>query len=135
MSRTRAVLGLVSSILLVASGVAHSVLGWPGLLRSVTSYRIDPAVLNGLQVPWNMAAVGMAGFGLIGLVHFVAMWKGRERDPIPARIVGGLFGAFGLWALAFVARDPFFLSFVLPGAGIALSAGRSSPRRTTSDTE
>jgi hypothetical protein len=122
MRHIRPALGILASVVMIASAVLHSVWGWPGLLVSVSNYSISPLVLTGLQVPWHLAGVGMFGFGAVSLAHYGSLAFGGRRDAWPVRIIGALYAGFGLWALATVARDPFFLTFVIPGLVVSLCA-------------
>jgi hypothetical protein len=124
--RLRVTLGLASAAIMIASGVAHSALGWRALESRMSRTNADPEVLNGLRVPWQLATLAMVGFGGVALFHYIAVARRRAHDASAVRLTGGGYALFGLWALVSIHPDPFFLSFLVPGALAALCAGEGN---------
>lgn len=118
----RPTLGILAAVVMIGSGIIHATVGWPALSSALARFQVDAETMRGLRLPWYLASLCMIGYGLVALRHFVAMARGRARDALPVRMLGVLYALIGAWALAAVAMHPFFLSFLLPGAVLALGA-------------
>ncbi|MEP7284118.1 MAG: hypothetical protein ABI696_19235, partial [Rubrivivax sp.] len=134
MTRVRAVVGIVTGIVLLLSSVAHSLLGWSGLDAELQKAGASQPLVTGLQIGWQFAGAAMLGFGCIVLLLFTTALRGRRQVSLqPALVIGLLYCAFSAWALAVSGLDPFFLIFLIPGlALVACSwppAARSAPRQ------
>jgi F420-dependent oxidoreductase-like protein len=65
--RTRAGLGLLGGALLLASSLAHALLGWPQMRTGLRAGGADPELIAGLGVGWHFGSLSMAAFGAIVL--------------------------------------------------------------------
>jgi len=129
MERWRYVLGMVAAGLIVASGAAHTLLGWKGTRAELIAAATPPDLLTTVGIGWIFGGVSMFGFGSIAIASFIA----RRRDPAstlgPIAIIALVYIVFGLGALAASGFDPFFLVFIVPGLLLAVAAWPS--RRST----
>jgi hypothetical protein len=115
MSRPRIALGIFVGALIVASSVAHSLLGWPEFTRRLVATQAPADLITSLKIGWHFAGVAMFTFGAIVIWTFHNYLTGRAVSLRPAQIIGLVYLGFGLWALAVSRFDPFFFIFVVPG--------------------
>jgi hypothetical protein len=87
MSRPRIALGIFVDAIIVASSAAHSLLGWREFGARLVATQAPADLITGLKIGWHR----------------------------PAQIIGLVYLAFGLWALAVSRFDPFFFIFIVPG--------------------
>lgn len=132
--RLRLALGLASAAVMIAWGILHATVGWAALESRMSRTNVEPEVLEGLRVPWHLATLAMVGFGAVALLHYIAIARRHAHDPSAVRLAGSAYSLFGLWAIIAVHADPFFLSYVVPGALVALCAdGERGRARTALD--
>lgn len=122
MTRWRLMLGAAASVLLLLSSVAHSLMGWPELRIQLEVAGVIPDLMRGLQVSWQFGGMAMFTFGLILLKVFSDALRGKPFQPDAARIVGSVYVFFGVWAIVFIERNPFYLVFVVPGVMLLVAA-------------
>jgi len=125
LSRTRSILGILAGVLMIASAVAHSLLGWPQLRAQLAQSSVPDDLAQGLAAGWHFGAAAMLTFAGIVLWTFFRRLQGRAAPLVPPAIISAAYLAFGAGALA-VMGDPFFLVFIVPGL---LLAAASFPRR------
>ena len=58
MSRFRTVLVVAAGLILIASSVAHSLLGWPQLSMRLNTEHVPLDLIAGLAMGWHFAGVG-----------------------------------------------------------------------------
>jgi hypothetical protein len=100
---------LAAGLLLLVSSLAHSLLGWPQIRPQLVAAGGPEDLVGALAVGWHFGGVAMAAFGVIVLLA----WR-RAR----AGATGGFEAVFVLRSFA-----PFFLIFIIPGAGLAACVG------------
>jgi hypothetical protein len=110
----------VTSSLIFLSSFAHGLLGWPELEAALRG-RVDPAVLGALGVGWHFGSISMATFGLLGLLSFAQMRKGRAEARWTPALIGAAYTIFGVAALLYRGPRPHFAFFIV--LGIFLLAG------------
>jgi hypothetical protein len=115
MSRSRSSLGIFVGAILVASSAAHSLLGWPEFSARLVATQAPVDLITSLKIGWHFAGVAMFTFGAIVIWTFSNFLRSRAVSLRPAQIIGLIYFAFGLWALAVSRFDPFFFIFVVPG--------------------
>jgi hypothetical protein len=115
MSRPRIALGFFVGAIIVASSVAHSLLGWTEFGGRLIATQAAPDLITGLKIGWHFAGVAMFTFGAVVLWTFHNYLMGRPVSLRPAQIIGLVYLAFGLWALVVSRFDPFFFIFIVPG--------------------
>ena len=115
MSRPRIALGIFVGALLVASSAAHSLLGWPQLTGRLVATQAPADLITALKIGWHFAGLAMFTFGTVVIWTFENYLRGRPVSLRPAQIIGLVYLAFGLWALAVSKFDPFFFIFIVPG--------------------
>lgn len=125
MNRTRSILGILAGVLMIASAVAHSLLGWPQLRAGLAQSQVPGDLVQGLAIGWHFGAAAMVTFAAIVLWVFFRRLQARAAPLAPPSIISAAYLAFGAGALA-VTGDPFFLVFIVPGL---LLAAASFPRR------
>ena len=116
MYRARMIVGLIASLLLLASSLAHSLLGWPQLTAELAKAGAPPDLVTGLKIGWHFAGAAMLAFGVISAWHFVDALRRRAVSLRPIVIIALVYLAFGTWALLASDLDPFFFFvFIVPG--------------------
>jgi hypothetical protein len=115
MGRPRSSLGIFVGAILVASSVAHSVFGWPQLTARLVATQAPADLITGLKIGWHFAGMAMFTFGAIVIWTFHNYLMSRAVSLRPAQVIGLVYLAFGLWALAVSRFDPFFFIFIVPG--------------------
>jgi hypothetical protein len=115
MSRPRISLGVFVGAIIVASSAAHSLLGWPQLSGRLVATQAPTDLITGLKIGWHFAGLAMFAFGAIVIWTFHNYLMSRAVSLRPAQIIGLVYLAFGLWALAVSRFDPYFFIFIVPG--------------------
>ena len=137
MTRPRIVLGVAAGALLIGSGAAHSLLGWPALTAELARAEAPADLVDGLAIGWHFGGLAMVVFGAIAISLFVDRLRGRPAALRPVLLIALANLTFGGWALIDSGFEPMFLSFVIPalmllGASLGASdAPPSAPRRDT----
>lgn len=121
---TRHVAGLVGSVMLLLSSVAHSVLGWPELRAPLEALRAPEDLIAGLAIGWYFGGLAMLVFGLIAVDVFRRALRGEAVSLTAPLLIAVAYLAFGGWAIA-TTGDPFFMVFIVPGV---LLGWASAPR-------
>jgi hypothetical protein len=116
MQRGRLILGLIAGVVILASSAAHSLLGWPQLRRALTEADTPADLIVGLSLGWHFAGLAMLVFGALTTMLFTDALRRRPVSLRPAVLIGIAYLVFATWALTVSNLDPFFLTFLLPGA-------------------
>ena len=116
MQRGRLVLGLIAGVVILASSVAHSLLGWPQFRRALTEADTPADLIVGLSLGWHFAGLAMLVFGVLTIMLFTSALRHRPVSLRPVVLIGIAYLVFATWALTVSNLDPFFLTFLLPGA-------------------
>lgn len=124
MTRFRRLLGYLAAVILILSSGAHSILGWKDLSRRAIDAKVPAELLTALEIGWLFGGVAIFTFGV---VTWLLLWRGR--DTLPVLVIGLIYAAFGVYALAASNFDPFFTIFIVPGA-LLVVAGWPSGRTT-----
>ena len=136
MSFIRSVVGLVMGCMLLASGAAHSLVGWPAQARELAVVHASPEQVARLAMGWQFSGLAMLVFGSIAVVTFVNRLRRRPVDLWPVWLVALGYVTYGAAALVLFGGDAFFLfTFLLPGVLLAAAAwpeglGREEDSRT-----
>jgi len=125
MVRLRIVLGFIASVIMIASGPAHSLLSWKYVSAQLEKTQAPPDLIAALARGWHFAGASMLAFGCIVLYLFARFLRNRSTSLRPALIIAILYVIFGVWAIA-TSHSPFFLIFVIPGL-LLLIASLGSP--------
>ncbi len=125
--KTRAVLGLLAGVLLVASAGAHAFLGWPPFRLILEEAGIDADAVAALGVGWYFGSVAMLAFGAIVLVAAVQAIRGERASNGSLWIIAAAYTTYGL--AVYIARDfnPHFLLFVITGLLVGAVAALKAP--------
>jgi hypothetical protein len=123
MKRARLILGIVAGVMLLASSVAHTWLGWKSLAEQLARTNVSPALLAGLHIGWTFGGAAMAILGFVAITTFVDRLRGGKAPLSHVIAIGIVYMAFGAWAIAASGGDLFFLGvFVIPGALLGIAA-------------
>lgn len=114
LSRARVVCGLVAGGLMIASGLMHSVMGWPAV--KVALQKADARAVADLAVPWHFTGGAMMTFGALAALCVLGAMRGEPALLMPVRVVAIAYLLFGAAGLVFIKPDPTFLLFLVPGA-------------------
>ncbi|MBI3789706.1 MAG: hypothetical protein HY275_02375 [Gemmatimonadetes bacterium] len=114
MSRLRSLVGFTAGGVMVASGLAHSVLGWPAVQAALRN--ADAPAVAGLAVPWHFAGVAMVTLGALAVLCVLRAVRGEAALLMPVRVVAIAYLLFGAAGLVLIRPDPTFLLFLVPGA-------------------
>jgi hypothetical protein len=115
MGRPRSSLGIFVGAILIASSVAHSLIGWPQLTVRLMATPAPPDLITALRIGWHFAGLAMFTFGAIVIWTFHNYLMSRAVSLRPAQVIGLVYLAFGLWAIVVSRFDPFFFIFIVPG--------------------
>jgi hypothetical protein len=110
----------VASALIFLSSFAHGLLGWPEL-QALLEGQVDPNVIGALGIGWHFGSVSMATFGILGLVSFAQMRKGRVGARWTPLLIGVAYTLFGTVAFLYRGFRPHFVFFIV--LGLLLLAG------------
>lgn len=113
--RFRNIIGLIASGFLLLSAAAHGALGWPAMMVEITKTSAPPDLVRGLRIGWLFGSACMVIFGVLLVRLFVRRLRGHPEPAVHARIVGGGYLLFGVWALVTSQFDPFYAVFIVPG--------------------
>jgi hypothetical protein len=127
MQRARTVVGLIAGVILVLSSFAHSLLGWPQVRFRLDQAQAPADLITGLAIGWHFAGVAMLAFGVIVILLFTSLMKGRTVAILPALLIAVCYLAFGVWALVASNMDPFFLIFIIPGSMLLFASWGVAP--------
>ena len=123
MKRARLILGIVAGVMLLASSVAHTWLGWKSLAEQLARTNVSPALQSGLHIGWAFGGTAMVILGVIVIATFVGRLRGSKPPLLPVAVIAVVYMAFGAWAIAASGGDLFFLGvFVIPGAMLGIAA-------------
>jgi len=123
MKRARLVLGVIAGVMLLASSVAHTWLGWKSLAEQLARTTAPPALQSGLHIGWAFGGACMVILGIIVVATFVGRLRGQKPPLLPIAVIAVVYMAFGAWAIAASGGDLFFLGvFVIPGAMLGIAA-------------
>jgi hypothetical protein len=123
MKRARLILGIVAGLMLLASSVAHTWLGWKSLAERLSHANIPPDLQAGLHIGWAFGGAAMVILGVIVIATFVGRLRGDKPPLLPVAVTAVIYMAFGAWAIAESGGDLFFLGvFVIPGALLGIAA-------------
>ena len=128
MDLSRRIAGLLAALVITASSVAHSVLGWPVMRGRLAATNTPDDLARGLGVGWVWGGVCMATFGVMLLWYIARDWRGVRAPVAPFRLIGVTYVLFGLAALRVSDGDPFYAVFVVPGL-LLLYAGAGRQAR------
>ena len=123
MKRARLILGIVAGVMLLASSVAHTWLGWKSLAERIARTNVPPDLQAGLHIGWAFGGAAMAVLGIIAIATFAGRLRGAKPPLLPVGVTAVIYMAFGAWAIAESGGDLFFLGvFVIPGALLGIAA-------------
>jgi hypothetical protein len=123
MKRARLILGVIAGVMLLASSVAHTWLGWKSLAEQLARTNVPPALQSGLHIGWAFGGACMVILGIIVVATFVGRLRGQAPPLLPIAVIAVVYMAFGAWAIAASGGDLFFLGvFVIPGALLGIAA-------------
>jgi hypothetical protein len=117
-------IGILAGVLIALSAGAHSFLGWPAIAGQLSATNTPADLVRGLRVAWQFGGVAMLAFAALVLMTFAP--ADGPRSTRSAMLIGVLYVAFGVWALAST-RDPFFFIFIVPGV-LLVTASLASAR-------
>ncbi|HEX4935799.1 MAG TPA: hypothetical protein VFV33_21615 [Gemmatimonadaceae bacterium] len=129
MTTLRLVAGLLAALVITASSLAHSLLGWPAMRERLGQTTAPADLVTGLGIGWVWGGVCMAAFGLLLLWMISQAWRGAAIALAPFRIIGATYVLFGLGAWRVSGGDPFYAVFVVPGVLLLYTGlGSNAPR-------
>jgi hypothetical protein len=105
---------LVTGTLLVFSGAAHALLGWPALRTELAQARVPGEVATGVAAGWLNGSGVMLTFGVLVLAIWWAGRRGRSEAARYAAPIALFYRAFGTAAFLST-RDPHFIGFIVLG--------------------
>ena len=123
MKRARLILGVVAGLMLLASSVAHTWLGWKSLAERLARTNAPPDLVSGLHIGWAFGGACMVILGIIIIATFLGRLRGAKPPLLPIAVIAVVYMAFGAWSIAESGGDLFFLGvFVIPGALLGIAA-------------
>jgi hypothetical protein len=123
MKRPRLILGIVAGVMLLASSVAHTFLGWKSLAERLAKTNAPPDLVAGLHIGWAFGGAAMVILGFIAVTTFVDRLRGGKAPLSHVIAIAVVYMAFGAYAISASGGDLFFLGvFVVPGALLGIAA-------------
>ena len=122
MATWRFVLGLIVGVLFVASGAAHSLLGWKALAAELAKVSAPLDLARGLAIGWHFGGAAMLAFGVIVILLFLEARRNPTVSLRPALVIGIVYIVFGDAAFFLGGFNPFFLVFILPGLALVAAS-------------
>ena len=123
MKRARLILGVLAGVVLLASSVAHTWLGWKSIAERLAQTNVPPDLQAGLHLGWAFGGAAMVILAFIVLTTFVDRLRGGKAPLSHVIAIAVVYMAFGAWAIAASGGDLFFLGvFVVPGALLGIAA-------------
>ena len=123
MKRARLFLGILAGVILLASSVAHTWLGWKSLAERLAATNVPPDLQAALHLGWTFGGAAMVILGFIAVTTFVDRLRGGRAPLSHVVAIAIVYMAFGAWAIAESGGDLFFLGvFVIPGAMLGIAA-------------
>lgn len=127
------VLGFVTGLLLIASGGAHALLGWPPFHSALKNAGIDADVIGAIAAGWYFGSISMVAFGLIILHQAIRRLRGSAIQAGPLWTISAAYLLFGVGAYLARHFNPHFLLFIVTGVVVGLLALVSTPRQPMAD--
>jgi hypothetical protein len=118
----RSVVGIAASLLIIASGFAHTLVGWKAMRAQLAASGVADDLIDSLGMGWTFGGVAMFGFGAIAIASFLGRRTNPRASLGPVAIIALVYVIFGLGALVASRFDPFFLVFLVPGLLLAIAA-------------
>lgn len=103
-----------TGVLMVVSGFAHALAGWPEL-QSELAGRVDPDGLEVAAIGWHFGSVAMVTFGLLGLLSVARLRRGEVGARWTPVLVGAAYVLFAVGAFAYRGLRVHFLGFLILG--------------------
>jgi hypothetical protein len=125
-----AIFGFVIAMLILASALAHALLGWPAMETSLAAQSIDRDLLGALAVGWYFGSASMLAFSFIVAVQALRRFKGASLDIGTLSSIAAVYVLFGTAAFILRSFNPHFLLFVVTGILVAAFAGFASANST-----
>jgi hypothetical protein len=122
MQRGRLVLGLIAGVVILATSVAHSLIGWPQLRRALSEADTPADLIVGLSIGWHFAGLARLVFGALAILLCADALRGRPVSFRPLVLIAIAYLVFGTWSLTVSSLDPFFLAFLVPGILLLVAA-------------
>jgi len=113
--RLRNIVGLIAACFVLLSAAAHGALGWPAMMVEIAKTNTPPDLVRGLRIGWLFGSACMVIFGVLLTRLFIRRLRGHPEPAVHARIVGGGYLLFGVWAMVTSNFDPFYAVFIVPG--------------------
>jgi hypothetical protein len=118
--------GVICYILLLASALAHALLGWPPLRDTLVNINADSNLVGALAAGWYFGSLSMLTFGIIVLQASYKVLSGKKVSLFSPRVIALAFIVFGMTAYCVRDFNPHFLGF----AGLGLLLGFFSFAKT-----
>ena len=123
MKRARLVLGIIAGVMLLASSVTHTWLGWKSLAERLATTNVPPDLQAGLHIGWAFGGAAMVILGIIAIATFAGRLRGAKPPLLPVAVTAVIYMACGAWAIAESGGALCFLGgFVIPGALLGIAA-------------
>lgn len=126
MTMPRLLAGFLAALVITASSIAHSVLGWPVMRGRLAETTAPADLVLGLGIGWVFGGVCMAAFGVMSLWMLSQAWRGQVITLAPLRVIALTYVAFGIGAWQVSGGDPFYAVFVVPGLLLLFASAGSN---------
>jgi len=113
---------MLAGILLILSGLAHSLLGGKDIGAQLTAANVSADLAGGLLIGWHFGGAAMLTFGAIVIWLFYQRRRGKAISLLPSMVIGIAYVAFGAYALVASSFNPFFSVFIVPGVLLVIAS-------------
>ncbi|HEX4823785.1 MAG TPA: hypothetical protein VFV19_05705 [Candidatus Polarisedimenticolaceae bacterium] len=117
----RFAVGITASLLVIANGVMHTLVGWKVMRAALDAAGVGSDVVDNLGLGWTFGGVAMFAFGAIAIASFLARKRNPQASLGAVAIIALAYLLFGIGAFVASRFNPFFLVFIVPGALLGLA--------------
>lgn len=126
-----AIFGFFIAMLILASALAHALLGWPSIRSALATTSIDADLLGALAVGWYFGSASMLAFSFIVAIQALRRFKGASLDIGTLSSIAAVYILFGTAALIVRSFNLHLLLFVITGIFVAAFVVFASANTTT----
>jgi len=126
--KLQSALVLLAGIVIALGGLGHSFGGVAQVQAALAAGAVPAQIVSLILVVWYFAGACMVVLGLLTLWQWWQVAKGRLGAPHIPKVVGALYLAYGIFAVAYT-RGIFFSIFIVLGVMLLVAGLRRAPHQ------